>query len=70
MATVEGQVTRITFQNSENGYTIAQITTGGEGAEESAEAVSVVGTMPAISAGEQVRLEGDWERHPKYGRQF
>jgi len=70
MATVEGQVTRITFHNSENGYTIAQITTGGEGAEESAEAVSVVGTMPAISAGEQVRLEGDWERHPKYGRQF
>ena len=67
---VDGRVERVTFQNPENGYTIAQIAMVDDGGDEVGGVVSAVGTMPGMSTGEQVRLEGAWERHPKYGRQF
>ena len=61
---LKGVIDHITFQNPENGYTIARLRPEGEG-----EPVTVVGTM-AVSAGESVELEGNWDRHPRFGRQL
>ena len=61
---LKGLIDHITFQNPENGYTIARLQPEGEG-----EPVTVVGTM-AVSAGESVQLEGSWDLHPRFGRQL
>ncbi len=61
---LKGLIDHITFQNPENGYTIARLRPEGEG-----EPVTVVGTM-AVSAGESVQLQGSWDLHPRFGRQL
>ena len=61
---LKGQIDHVTFQNPENGYTIARLRPEGGG-----EPVTVVGTM-AVSAGETVEVEGTWDRHPTFGRQL
>ncbi|NLC53149.1 MAG: ATP-dependent RecD-like DNA helicase [Firmicutes bacterium] len=63
MAELEGIVERITFHNEENGYTVARFKTA-------TEQLTVVGVLPNISAGESLRLDGEWTEHPTYGRQF
>jgi exodeoxyribonuclease V alpha subunit len=63
--TLEGTVKRITFQNEENGYTIATLQT-----EKNKEPVAIVGTMPGISGGEHLRVTGRWNRHEKFGLQL
>ncbi len=65
MITLAGTLTRITYQNPENHYTIARITT-----RETQEAVTIVGHMPGASQGEDLKLKGCWVSHPKYGDQF
>ena len=51
------------FRNEENGYSVMQMRAGRE-------SVTVVGTLPALAAGEQVLLSGAWVEHPQYGRQW
>ncbi|MGZ6505485.1 MAG: SF1B family DNA helicase RecD2, partial [Tumebacillaceae bacterium] len=63
--TLEGTVKRITFQNEENGFTIATLTV-----ESHRDPVPIVGTMPGLSGGEQVRVRGKWHRHEKFGMQL
>ena len=63
MVELEGVVERITFYNEENGYTVARFKTA-------TEQLTVVGVLPNISAGESLRLGGEWTLHPTYGRQF
>lgn len=58
-----GSVTGVIFQNDENGYTVLRLRT-----EE--EELTAVGTLPAISPGERLILEGCWMDHPSFGRQF
>jgi exodeoxyribonuclease V alpha subunit len=60
-----GTVERITYYNEENGYTVAQVTPEGR-----AYTVTVVGNLPEVSPGENLRLVGQWVSHPRYGRQF
>ncbi len=62
-AVLEGTVERVTYQNSDNGYSVCQIDVGGE-------EVTIVGILPYISAGEAVKVTGKWETHPSYGLQF
>ena len=31
---------------------------------------TVVGNLPEVSPGEHLRLQGQWDRHPKHGVQF
>ena len=64
---IRGQIDHITFQNPENGFTIARLLPEGEGAD--TEPVIVVGPM-TVSTGETVIVEGDWVTHPKFGRQL
>lgn len=60
-----GPIERLTFHNTENGYTVAQIKVKGQ-----KDLVCVVGTMPAIQPGETVRCFGSWKNHLVHGRQF
>ena len=63
MEKLESIVTGTIFRNEENGYSVISVRQGrGE--------VTVTGIMPELTEGEQVRLTGDWQTHPQYGRQF
>lgn len=65
METIYGYIERITFQNPENGFTIAQLYQKGR-----KDLVCIVGTMPGLRPGETVRCFGDWKNHLVHGRQF
>ena len=58
-ATVEGTV----FRNEENGYTVLTVRAGRS-------EVTVIGTLPELSPGEQAVFSGEWTEHRTYGRQF
>ncbi len=60
---LEAVIENTVFRNEENGYSIMEARAGRE-------KITVVGTLPALAAGEQVMLEGVWVEHPQYGRQW
>lgn len=61
--TLSGVVERVVFQNGENGWTVLEVVSDEE-------LQRVVGVFPAVHAGEQLKLTGNWVEHPKFGRQF
>ena len=65
MVEIKGQIERVTYFNEENGYVVARLK-----AEGHLELVTIVGTVPGINAGEVLTLKGEWQSHPKYGKQF
>lgn len=65
MEQVCGYIERLTFHNSENGYTVAQLKK-----PKQAELICIVGIMPGIQPGETVRCFGNWKNHLIHGRQF
>ena len=65
LQTLEGTIERLTYQNEENGYTVARLQPRGRSQE-----VTLVGTLGGVAVGESVRLRGYWKNHPEYGRQF
>jgi len=65
LQTLEGTLERITFQNEENGYTVARLQPRGKDS-----LVTIVGALAGVAAGESLRLRGVWSTHPEYGRQF
>ena len=69
MAQLRGIVDRITFQNEENGYTVARLQVEGSTAYNNRLA-TIVGEMLSINPGETVILEGEWTTHKQYGSQF
>ncbi len=69
MAQLRGIVDRITFQNEENGYTVARLQVEGSTAHNNRLA-TIVGEMLSINPGETVILEGEWTTHKQYGAQF
>ncbi|MCY3679925.1 MAG: ATP-dependent RecD-like DNA helicase [Gemmatimonadetes bacterium] len=69
MAQLRGIVDRITFQNEENGYTVARLQVEGSTAYNNRPA-TIVGEMLSINPGETVVLEGEWTTHKQYGAQF
>ncbi|MBR4911163.1 MAG: ATP-dependent RecD-like DNA helicase [Clostridia bacterium] len=60
---ITGTVQKITYKNSQNGYTVAVIRVGREN-------VTAVGTMPFLCEGESADFEGGFVVHPTYGTQF
>lgn len=62
---LEGTLERLTYQNEENGYTVARLIPKGRTQE-----VTVVGTLSGVKVGELLHMEGVWTSHPQYGRQF
>lgn len=66
---LEGSVERVTYYNADTGYCVMRL------APDQPKLVrdpllTVVGTMPELQPGEQVKLTGAWLNHPVHGRQF
>ncbi|MBI4619847.1 MAG: ATP-dependent RecD-like DNA helicase [Desulfobacterales bacterium] len=62
---LQGQIERITYNNEENGFTIAKVKVYGH-----RDLVTVVGNLLAPTPGEVIKMRGEWANHPKYGKQF
>jgi exodeoxyribonuclease V alpha subunit len=62
---IKGQIERITYHNEENSYTIAKMKISGRH-----DLVTAVGNLLSVSAGEVLKLKGEWHNHPKFGEQF
>ena len=58
-------VERITYQNTENGYSVIKCKAKGY-----SDLVTVVGNMPEVHVGSVLSLGGNWKMDAKYGRQF
>src|SRR6056297_1376129 len=65
MITISGTLSRVTFQNPENHYTVCRVSV-----PKVADAITVVGHLPGVAQGERLKLKGTWTSHPKYGEQF
>lgn len=63
MEKISGIIKKITFHNDNNAYTVALLAT-------KTEEITVVGTLPFITEGDSVDLEGEYTVHPTYGNQF
>lgn len=78
MDTLSGAVERITYYNAENGYTVLRLRPDTKMANRftnksilNADGLAtVVGNLPELSPGEHLRLQGQWDNHPKHGPQF
>lgn len=64
MAKLIATINRIRFFNEENGYAILLVE------DDKRDLHTVVGTMPAPSAGSKYTFEGDWSTHAKFGKQL
>lgn len=58
-----GVVDSVTFHNESTGFTVLDLVWGDE-------LVTVVGALPEIFAGEQLKVSGSWQTHPTFGEQF
>ena len=52
---MSGTVERVIFRNEKNQYTVLEL-------NNSEELVTVVGTLPFVSAGEELKVIGAWSR--------
>lgn len=65
MIVLQGRLDSLRFSNPENGYTVARFMPDGYQTE-----ITAVGILAGVRAGETLRIEGDWEKHAKFGEQF
>jgi len=63
-STLQGTVTRITYQDPEGRYTVARLEVN------RSQEVTVVGEIYPVSEGEEIKVNGQWRVHPRYGTQF
>jgi exodeoxyribonuclease V alpha subunit len=62
---LSGLIERVTFFNEENGWAVLKVKAKGH-----RDLVSVVGSLPSVSAGEWVTAEGRWVQDREFGLQF
>ncbi len=72
---LRGVVERLTYQNPENGYTVARLAPERpEGEARAAQGddrlITVVGTLADLTPGEAIVAHGWWQNNPKHGWQF
>ena len=60
MITIEAVLEDYIFRNEETGYCVASLSGG----------IKAVGILPGIRTGEQLKLTGQYESHPRHGQQF
>lgn len=63
MPEIQGTIEDIVFHNEENGYIIAHL-------NDNKEHITVVGVVPYIIEGQNLKLTGEWVNHPQFGKQF
>jgi exodeoxyribonuclease V alpha subunit len=62
---LSGLIERVTFFNEENGFAVLRIKAKGHH-----DLVTVIGSLPSVSAGEWLTAEGHWIRDKEHGLQF
>jgi exodeoxyribonuclease V alpha subunit len=62
---LSGLIERVTFFNEENGFAVLKVKVKGQREE-----ISVVGSLPSVTAGEWLTAEGHWVRDREFGLQF
>jgi exodeoxyribonuclease V alpha subunit len=65
MEYISGVVERVTFENTENGFSVIKIKSKGF-----TDLVTVVGSLAAVNVGTIIRLKGEWKMDSKFGKQF
>lgn len=60
---IHGYVEDIVFRKPENGFTVLELSSDEE-------YITVVGVLPEINIGEELRLKGKWTVHQTFGKQF
>ena len=60
---IEGTIEGVVYSNPENGYSVIDLSYDNT-------LVTAVGIMPSCSAGEKIKLKGQWVKHPTFGTQF
>jgi exodeoxyribonuclease V alpha subunit len=60
-----GLIERVTFFNEENGFAVLKVKAKGH-----RDLVTIVGSLPSVSAGEWVTAEGRWVQDREFGLQF
>ena len=63
MLKIEGMIENVIYENHENGYTVCDISSGGQ-------LITLTGYMPDLSEGESILAHGEWVTHVEYGDQF
>jgi len=63
--TLEGHLVHITYFNNQNHFMIGRFRE-----DTSKSTVSILGHFPEPNLGENIRIEGVWQTHPKYGPQL
>ncbi len=62
---ITGHLDKITFRNSENHYTVARLRVSTTDS-----LITVIGYLPGAQPGETIKINGEWETHPRFGEQF
>lgn len=62
---LSGLIERVTFFNEENGWAVLKVKAKGH-----RDQVTVIGSLPSVSAGEWVTAEGRWIQDREFGLQF
>ena len=62
---IAGLVERVTFFNEESGFAVLRVKVRGQ-----RDLVTVLGSLPAVSAGEWLNAKGWWVRDKEHGLQF
>lgn len=60
---IQGNVEELVFRKPENGFTVLELACEDE-------YVTVVGVLPEVCVGEELRLRGSWAVHKTFGKQF
>lgn len=63
MIMIDGVVESIIYENTENGYTVCDVSSAGQ-------LITMTGYMPNLSEGERINAHGEWVMHMEYGDQF
>jgi exodeoxyribonuclease V alpha subunit len=69
---IAGAIERITYYNEENGYSVIKIMPEKRFPRAQARdgTVTVVGTLPQLTEGEEAQFTGEWVVDSRWGRQF
>ena len=64
---IRGSVERVVFYNQDNGYAVIRVSIA---PPVPGELVTVTGNFANIHEGQLLLIRGEWEEHPKYGKQL
>ncbi len=65
LVTIEGTVESVIYENSDNGYTVFDMSVDSEN-----DIITACGILPNTVVGDKLKVVGEWTLHKNYGRQF